>query len=82
VRAALRATRTRNPRWLVLATPVAPNDTLRALKPEVDEIVCVESHEYFGSIGAYYDDFSQVSDDEVVALLAAAKPATGASSPD
>ena len=78
VRAALRATRTRKPKRLVLATPVAPNDTLRELKPEVDEIVCLESHEFFGSIGAYYDDFSQVSDDEVVALLAAAKPNAGA----
>jgi len=82
VRAALRATRTRKPKRLVLATPVAPNDTLRELKPEADEIVCLESHEFFGSIGAYYDDFSQVSDDEVVALLAAANPAGGASIPD
>jgi putative phosphoribosyl transferase len=74
VRAALRATRTRLPKRLVLATPVAPNDTLKELRSEVDEIVCLESHEFFGSIGAYYDDFSQVSDDEVIALLAAAKP--------
>jgi predicted phosphoribosyltransferase len=78
VRAALRATRTRRPKLLVLATPVAPNDTLKEMRSEVDEIVCLESHEFFGSIGAYYDDFSQVSDDEVVALLAAAKPNAGA----
>jgi predicted phosphoribosyltransferase len=75
VRAALRATRTRGPKRLVLATPVAPDDTLRDLKSEVDEIVCLESHEHFGSIGTYYDDFSQVGDDEVIALLAAARPA-------
>ena len=82
VRAALRAIRTRTPKRLVLATPVAPNDTLRELKPETDEIVCLESHEYFGSIGAYYDDFRQVGDDEVIALLAAAKPAREASGSD
>jgi putative phosphoribosyl transferase len=71
VRAALRATRMRKPRRLVLATPVAPSDTLSELEAEADEIVCLENHEFFGSIGAYYDDFSQVSDDEVIALLEA-----------
>jgi len=76
VRAALLATRKRAPKRLVLATPVAPNDTLGALEQDVDEIVCLESHAYFGSIGAYYGDFRQVSDEEVVALLAAAQPDT------
>lgn len=78
VRAALRAMRKRGPKKLVLATPVAPNDTLSALESEVDEIACLESHALFGSIGTYYDDFSQVGDDEVVALLKTAnreKPA-------
>lgn len=81
VRAALRATRTRTPKRLVLATPVAPNDTLKELRSEVDEVVCLESHEFFGSIGAYYDDFSQVSDEEVIALLAAARPTGGTTNP-
>jgi putative phosphoribosyl transferase len=78
VRAALRATRARAPKRLVLATPVAPNDTLRVLTSEVDETVCLESHDFFTAIGAYYDDFGQVGDNEVIALLAAAKPATSA----
>jgi predicted phosphoribosyltransferase len=75
VRAALRAMRMRKPRRLVLATPVAPSDTIAALKSEADEVICLESHEFFGSIGAYYADFRQVSDEEVVALLAASRPA-------
>jgi predicted phosphoribosyltransferase len=75
VRAALRATRLRKPRQLVLATPVAPADTIRELRSEADEVVCLEEHEFFGSIGAYYADFRQVGDDEVIALLAASKPA-------
>jgi predicted phosphoribosyltransferase len=76
VRAALRATRMRKPRLLVLATPVAPADTLRDLRSDVDEIVCLESHEFFASIGAYYADFRQVTDEEVVFLLASSNPAT------
>jgi predicted phosphoribosyltransferase len=75
VRAALRATRLRKPRRLVLATPVAPTDTIEELKSEADEVVCLESHDFFGSIGAYYADFSQVGDDEVISLLASSKPA-------
>jgi predicted phosphoribosyltransferase len=71
VRAALRATRARKPRALVLAVPVAPAETLRELRLEVDDIVCLEAHEFFGSIGAYYADFRQVSDEEVIFYLAA-----------
>jgi predicted phosphoribosyltransferase len=69
-RAALRAVRARGPKKLVLAVPVAPTDTLHALKGEADDIVCLEDYEEFGAIGLFYGDFTQVSDAEVVALLA------------
>jgi putative phosphoribosyl transferase len=69
-RAALRATRLRKPRRLVLAVPVAPTDTLAALREEVDDIVCLEEHEEFGAIGYYYADFRQITDDQVTGLLA------------
>ncbi len=70
MRAALRAVRTHQPKATVLAVPVAPPSALEALRPEVDDIVCLESHEHFRAIGLFYRDFSQVSDEEVVALLA------------
>lgn len=69
-RAALRAVRLQNPAGLVLAVPVAASDTLRDLRSEADAIVCLEDHERFGAIGAYYRDFSQVSDEEVTDILA------------
>lgn len=69
-RAALRALRGRGPRKLVLAVPVAPTQTLKDLQSETDEIVCLEDYEDFGAIGMFYADFTQVSDAEVVALLA------------
>lgn len=75
-RAALRAVRRQGPAELVLAVPVAPTDTLADLRDEVDQIVCLEDHGAFGSIGAYYEDFRQVSDAEVMAILARF-PATG-----
>jgi putative phosphoribosyl transferase len=69
-RAALRATRMRNPGRLVLAVPVAPTDSLQALRGEADDIVCLEDYEEFGAIGLFYSDFRQISDTEVIETLA------------
>jgi putative phosphoribosyl transferase len=68
-RVALKAVRGRGPARLVLAVPVAPQDSLDALAAEADEIVCLETPEPFGAIGQFYADFSQLEDDEVIALL-------------
>jgi putative phosphoribosyl transferase len=73
-RAALRATRARKPKTLVLAVPVAPTDSLAAMKEEADAVVCLEDHESFGAIGYYYDDFRQTSDQEVIDILARFAP--------
>ena len=72
-RAALEAIRERKPRKLVLAVPVAPTSTLKELSGLPDEIVCLQSHEPFYAIGLYYEDFRQVSDDEVIEILADAR---------
>lgn len=82
-RAALRALRKRQPRKLVLAVPVAPTQTLRDLRTEADEIICLESYDDFGAIGLFYADFTQVSDAEVIALLAEhpVRPQAGYSQP-
>ena len=68
-RAALRATRMRKPKRLVLAVPVAPTDSLPELRHDADDVVCLEDHEFFGAIGVYYADFSQVPDEEVIEIL-------------
>jgi putative phosphoribosyl transferase len=70
IRAALRATRMRNPKTLVLAVPVAPTSTLETLRGDADVIVCLEDYEPFGAIGLFYGDFRQVHDEEVIATLA------------
>jgi predicted phosphoribosyltransferase len=70
MRAALRATRIRKPARLVLAVPVAPTDSLKELRDEADDVICLEDYEDFGAIGFFYSDFSQVTDAEVIELLA------------
>ena len=69
VRAALRALRKTGPKHLVLAVPLAPPDVARSLAEECDELVCLAMPEPFHAVGAHYEDFSQTSDEEVVALL-------------
>jgi predicted phosphoribosyltransferase len=69
-RAALQATRMRKPRKLVLAVPVAPTATLEKLRGDVDDLVCLEDYAQFGAIGYFYSDFRQVSDAEVIDILA------------
>ncbi len=69
MRAALLAVRRRKPAKLVLVVPVAPDDTLRRLCHDVDEVVCLETPADFYAVGQFYEDFSQLRDEEVTALL-------------
>lgn len=80
VRVALRALRAEQPGKLVLAVPVAAADTVDRLMPEVDQIVSLLAPRDLYAIGLWYEDFQQVSDDEVVRLLerARAQQAAGA----
>jgi putative phosphoribosyl transferase len=67
--AAIRALRRHGLERLVLAIPVAPPDTAAILRRMVDELVILATPEPFAAVGAFYDEFPQVSDEEVTALL-------------
>ena len=70
VKAVLLALRQSRPKRLVLAVPVAPADTVTGLKTLADEIVVLAMPEPFYAVGAFYQDFAQTSDEEVIDLLA------------
>lgn len=59
---------------VVLAVPVAPPGSVTELDDAADEVVCLHTPAGFHSVGQWYTDFSQTSDDEVAALLHAAPP--------
>jgi putative phosphoribosyl transferase len=60
----------RNPRRIVVAVPVVPPETAERIRDEVDELVAVEIPQYYlGAVGAYYDKFPQLTDDEVIKLM-------------
>ena len=69
VAAALKGVGRNQPKHLVLAVPVAPQDSLDALKSSCDEVVCLLTPSPFYAVGAHYQDFSQTDDEEVIRLL-------------
>lgn len=72
--AAIRAIRGQRPERVVVAVPVVPADTAAKLAREVDDVVALDvARDYLGAVGAYYDEFPQISDEEVIALLQAAR---------
>ena len=58
---------------VVLAVPVAPPETVAMLRTVADEVVCLRTPTHFFAVGQWYADFSVVDDDEVAALLEAAR---------
>ena len=69
IRAAIATARAHKAKKIVIAVPVAPPDTVDNLAQEVDEVICLHSPEYFTGVGAFYTQFAQTTDDEVIALL-------------
>ena len=71
--AALRAVRACQPVKLIAAAGVASSDAVRRISEEADQVVCLETPWELYAIGYHFRDFSPVTDDEVVAVLAAAR---------
>ncbi len=67
--ATVRALRGRNPKEIIVAVPVAPPDAVRRLEAEADRVISLMTPAYFWAVGMFYEDFNQVSDEEVKALL-------------
>lgn len=67
--AAVRVVRALAANPVILAVPTGSRQALDRLTPLCDEVVCLETPEWFASVGSQYDSFPQVTDDEVVALL-------------
>jgi putative phosphoribosyl transferase len=69
MRAAVAALRKMEPRAIVVAVPVAAQQTCEEISREVDEMICLRTPEPFQAVGLWYDDFSQTTDAEVHDLL-------------
>jgi len=69
MRAAVEALRTAEPASVIAAVGVAPPDTVRSLGRSADQVVSVLTPSDFSAVGVWYDDFTQTTDEEVVAAL-------------
>ena len=74
-RAAIEVMRLLQAHRVVLVVPVAPVATVEELRTVADDLVCLHVPPAFMAIGAFYDNFAQVPDDDVVRLLAGVRPA-------
>lgn len=70
MRTAARAVRKAGAAKIVIAVPVAPEDAVAELRAEADEIVCLDMPHPFLAVGAHYAEFTQLSDEDVIAMLA------------
>jgi predicted phosphoribosyltransferase len=69
LKVALRSLKNRGAKTVTVAVPVGPADTIRDLKQEADNVVCLFTPDPFYAIGEFYDDFDQTTDEEVIDLL-------------
>ena len=72
MKAVLVEVRRQAPRRLICAVPCGPPQTIRELAALADDVVCPLQPPTFMAVGQWYRDFTQVTDDEVMALLAGA----------
>jgi len=75
--AAIHEIRKRGPREVVVAVPVAASETVTGVRSLVDDLVALHIPQRMGAIGAFYEEFDQVSDGEVVALMKVGAPVKG-----
>lgn len=67
--AAVRWARGAGAEWVVVAVPVAARSSAQQLRAEADEVICIRELEPLWSVGTWFEDFAQVTDEEVVRLL-------------
>lgn len=69
VEVAVKWIKTKNPQKIVIATPVAPPDSIETLKPLVDDIICLSVEPDFWAVGQFYENFPQVEDEGVKTII-------------
>jgi putative phosphoribosyl transferase len=69
MQAAVLATRQKHPAVIVVAVPVGPPEVLRSIEAVADQVICLQSPEIFSAVGEFYENFEQVTDDDVERVL-------------
>jgi putative phosphoribosyl transferase len=67
--ASIKMLRRKHPKKIVIAVPVSPVESAEKIKKLVDELICLHTPEEFYGVGMFYEDFSEVTDEEVISIL-------------
>lgn len=73
MRAAIKSVKNKDPKKIVVAVPCGAKDSIDQIKQEVDEVVCLHAPIFFGAVGAFYENFEQTTDEEVIELMKKSK---------
>lgn len=73
MKAALASVKNRGAKSVTVAIPVGPPSTIKELKNQADNVICLYTPAYFQAIGQFYVDFDQTTDEEVIELLKRSK---------
>ena len=73
MRAAIKSVREKKAQKVVVAVPVSAKDSLKIIADEVDQVICLDAPLFFGAVGAFYQDFGQTTDEEVIDLMKKSK---------
>ncbi len=69
MRAAIKSVKQKAPKEIIVATPTIARDTLKIIQEEVDEVIYLKAPLFFGAVGAFYEDFAQTEDKEVIDII-------------
>jgi len=69
MRAAIRSVKKKKAKKIIVAIPTIAQDTLKKIQEEVDEVIYLKAPLFFGAVGAFYEDFAQTEDKEVIDII-------------
>jgi len=73
MRAAIKSIKQKKAAKIIVAIPVAAQDSLAVIKKEADDVIYLDAPLYFGAVGAFYENFGQTTDEEVIELMKKSK---------
>ncbi len=73
MRVAIKSVKNKDPKKIVVAVPCGAKDSIDQIKKDVDEVICLHAPIFFGAVGAFYREFPQTTDEEVIELMKESK---------
>jgi len=69
MRAAIKSVKKQRVKQIIVAIPVTAKDSLKVIQEEADKVIYLDAPSYFGAVGAFYENFDQTTDQEVIEIM-------------